>query len=492
MVIDTLGNVYLTGGILTPAEQTNNYATMKYNSSGILRWAKIYNGPGSNSVDEAIAVAVDIQGNVYVTGNSEEYGFLTDAYCTIKYDSSGNQLWVARYKNLPNGIDDPTAIAVDNQGNVYVTGSSQSILGMDYLTIKYNTDGDSLWMRRYRGPGTGNPDNYSNSLCLDNQGNVYITGESPGINSGRQVCTIKYNTNGVQQWVVRNDTVRSSGGYKVTVDKLTGDVYVCGYFGGGSFPQYLMVSKISSSGINQWTKCYTGGISETGYDIKVDNLHNIYVVGKAIFTQPSIEEDYVTIKYNSNGDTAWVRRFNLVEGSNYYPAITLDKFNDVYVEGFRLQSTGYEFITLKYDIYGEQKWIMTYPGIGLKVEVDNSLNVFVSGSKSGKDYTTIKYSQPNGVTPISGNIPTKFSLSQNHPNPFNPKSNIKFQIAKLSNVKLAVFDMLGREITTLVNQKLTPGTYEVDFDGSNYPSGVYFYKLVTEDYTEARKMVLLK
>ena len=89
-------------------------------------------------------------------------------------------------------------------------------------------------------------------------------------------------------------------------------------------------------------------------------------------------------------------------------------------------------------------------------------------------------------------LPQYFSLSHNYPNPFNPKSNIKFQIAKLSSVKLIVFDVLGREISTLVNEKLTPGTYQVEWDGSNYPSGMYFYKLITENYTETRKMVLVK
>jgi hypothetical protein len=504
MALDSNGNIIVTGRIATSSQNTN-YATVKYNPLGIQQWVATYNGPGSNSIDESIAVCTDINGNVYITGYSEEYGFLTDAYCTIKYDSLGNQLWLARYKNLPNGMDDPTAIAVDYQGNVYVTGSSQSFAGFDYLTIKYDSNGDSLWVRRYRGPGTANPDNYAYSICLDNQGNVYVTGESPeGLNS-REACTIKYNSQGVQQWVVRHDTVNASGGYKVIIDRLTNDVYICGYWGGGGpTPQYLMVSKISSGGIKQWTKYYTGGISEAGYDIRIDNSHNIFVVGKAIFTQP-IEDNYITIKYNTNGDTLWVRRFNVVQSTNSYPALTIDKFNNVYITGIRWQTSNYEFVTLKYDNGGNQKWLMTYPGGGAKINVDINLNVYVAGNNSsagtGVDYITIKYSQPNGIIPIGGNLPVAFNLSQNYPNPFNPITKIKFEAPPappevgMQIVSLKIYDVLGREVSSIFSSpwgRIGGAAYEVDWNGSNYPSGVYFYRLEVGVYTQTKKMVLVK
>ena len=97
-----------------------------------------------------------------------------------------------------------------------------------------------------------------------------------------------------------------------------------------------------------------------------------------------------------------------------------------------------------------------------------------------------------GVNKTYAEVPDHFSLSQNYPNPFNPNTNIKFQIAKLSDVKLIIYDVLGREITTLVNEQLKLSTYEVEWDGTNYPSGVYFYKLITQYYSETRKMVLIK
>jgi hypothetical protein len=99
---------------------------------------------------------------------------------------------------------------------------------------------------------------------------------------------------------------------------------------------------------------------------------------------------------------------------------------------------------------------------------------------------------PIGITQISNQVPQGFSLSQNYPNPFNPTTNIEFAIPKSSFVKLAVYDMLGREVEILANKELTAGTYKADWDASNYPSGVYFYKIITPGFTETKKMILVK
>jgi hypothetical protein len=103
-----------------------------------------------------------------------------------------------------------------------------------------------------------------------------------------------------------------------------------------------------------------------------------------------------------------------------------------------------------------------------------------------------------GIQKISAEIPTVYNLYQNYPNPFNPVMKIKFDVPLESrlrgnnNVTLKIYDVLGKEITTLVNEKLSSGMYEVEWDGTNYPSGVYFYKLITDNYSETKKMVLIK
>ncbi|NOS84890.1 MAG: T9SS type A sorting domain-containing protein [Ignavibacteria bacterium] len=105
------------------------------------------------------------------------------------------------------------------------------------------------------------------------------------------------------------------------------------------------------------------------------------------------------------------------------------------------------------------------------------------------------YGDTSGLTGISLNeaeIPANYSLSQNYPNPFNPQTKIKFAVPKASFTKLVIYDLLGREVTTLVDEELKPGTYEADWDGSNFSSGVYFYKIISGDYVETKKMVLMK
>jgi hypothetical protein len=107
-----------------------------------------------------------------------------------------------------------------------------------------------------------------------------------------------------------------------------------------------------------------------------------------------------------------------------------------------------------------------------------------------------------GIHNISTEIPAEFSLSQNYPNPFNPTTKIKFEIpahlsfpnASIGNllVSLKIFDILGREVQTLVNESIKPGTYEASFDGSSLTSGVYFYRLTTEGFSETKKMILMK
>lgn len=97
-----------------------------------------------------------------------------------------------------------------------------------------------------------------------------------------------------------------------------------------------------------------------------------------------------------------------------------------------------------------------------------------------------------GITPISSEIPNGFSLSQNYPNPFNPSTNIEFAIPKSGLVKLKVFDLLGGEIETLVNENLKAGIYEADFDASGLSTGIYFYRLEAGNYSETKKMMLIK
>jgi hypothetical protein len=123
----------------------------------------------------------------------------------------------------------------------------------------------------------------------------------------------------------------------------------------------------------------------------------------------------------------------------------------------------------------------------------NTSNEFVTGNREGK---IICFSGgPNGtvsVDPINNIIPDNYKLSQNYPNPFNPNTKIKFDLPNIAKVKLMVYDILGREVSNLIESELKPGTYEVTFDGSNLSSGIYFYRFTTKEFSKTKKMLLVK
>src|SRR3989304_4106830 len=204
-------------------------------AQGTEEWIARYDAPPGNCLgcnnDYPIAIAVDGNGNVYVTGYVAIGSIDTWAdYATVKYDASGNQVWVARYNGPGNNQDKPTALAVDGNGNVYVTGWSYgSISDIDYATIKYDTNGNQLWVARY---------NYyyqdeAYALAVDAAGNVYVTGRSIDCcsGSGSGSATVKYDTNGNQLWVAHGPS--SSGDATALAVDATGNVYVTGGIGTG-------------------------------------------------------------------------------------------------------------------------------------------------------------------------------------------------------------------------------------------------------------------
>ncbi|HMT10467.1 MAG TPA: SBBP repeat-containing protein, partial [Ignavibacteria bacterium] len=146
--VDSLGNSYVTGAA-SIFNENSNFVTIKYNSSGVQQWIDLYNGPGSNSIDWPIGIKLDNNKNVIVCGHSESAGFGSDDYVLIKYNNSGTRLWVARYNSSGSFADTPYDMTVDNAGNIYVTGTSYNGTRNDALTIKYNSNGDSVWARRF-------------------------------------------------------------------------------------------------------------------------------------------------------------------------------------------------------------------------------------------------------------------------------------------------------------------------------------------------------
>ena len=407
VAVDGSGNVYVTGysaGIGTG----DDYSTLKYDSSGVLKWEARYDGPG-NSTDAAYQIKVDASGNVYVTGKSRSGTIAaTEDFATIKYNSIGVQQWVRRYNGPGNSEDIAYNIAIDGSGNVYVTGSSTgSGTDNDYVTIKYNSSGDSLWVKRYNGPGNSIDNSYR--ITVSDSGNVYVTGYSrSGSSPGSEDCTtIKYNSAGVQQWVQRFNNGANEIGLGIAVD-AAGNTYVAGFaWNGFSSLDYLTI-KYNSSGIQLWSRIEVSAGINVVLSLAVDNPGNVYVTGYS-FNETTGNDDYLTIKYNSSGSFQWESKYNGPgNGADTAFSLAVDGTGNVYVTGSSSGSgSGTDYTTVKYNSSGVQHWVERYNGTGnsadaaFSLTVDSRDYVYVTGVSagigSGADYETIKYSQTSSL-----------------------------------------------------------------------------------------------
>jgi uncharacterized delta-60 repeat protein len=366
-------------------------------------WVATYNGPGNNN-DQLQKIALDPSGNIYITGNV--YGSGTDQdYATLKYAPNGTQLWVQIYNGLSNGQDYANAIAVDSSGNVYVTGRTIDNLttDQDYTTIKYDTDGNQLWVSKYNGPGNGGDG--AAAIAVDSSGNVYVTGYSKGSGTENDYATIKYDSSGNQLWVARYDNSNNYDNANAIAVDSSGNVYVTGSSGTGPTGNYhdYATIKYNSSGGQQWVARYNGPGADSDYanSIVLDSSGNVYVTGGSTGSGTSV--DYATIKYNSSGDQQWVARYNGPGNSGDVAyGLAVDSSGNVYIAGDSAGSgTNSDFATIKYDSAGAEQWVARYNGPGnggdyaYSMAIDSSGNVYVAGSSWGSgtlyDFETIKY-----------------------------------------------------------------------------------------------------
>lgn len=280
--------------------------------------------------------------------------------------------------------------------------------------------------------------------------------------------------------------------------------YVCGATNGYVFK----TSNGGSSWISQWTQInvtYYGIYmlnQNTGSLVGIDNSERYFGtvnggtnwtptvltgnVGLRSVTQSNALNIIATgtngrIRLSTNGGSGWV--FPVSGTNQVLNAVTFINLSNGYISsdsGIVLKSTN-----------GGFNWVREQTSVTNNLKGISLIND-ETGWAVGANGIIIRKGTFTKIRTIGSKVPSDFSLYQNYPNPFNPKTVIRFQVASYRFIKLTVFDVIGREVATLVDEQLKAGTYEADWDASNYPSGVYFYRLSSESYTETKRMVLIK
>lgn len=473
IAIDEKGNVYVTGSSFS-GRIRRDFCTIKYNENGEIVWVSYFSGIGriEDSDEEATSIAIGDGGSVYVAGYSGGTGAGYDLYA-VKYSLSGEQLWASKYSEFSNVEEKPVFIKAHESGFAYVAGTVERMNGKDYFIAKVSKSGDQEWDQWYNGVG-GNAaisDDEVSALALDEEGNAYITGFSYGVGTGKDFCTVKYGYDGTEQWVSRADNgqslknIRNEDEAKALLIDLSGNVFVTGVstssLGGSDF----LTEKINAKGEREWMKKYNSDdflyTEDGGEALALDKKGNIYVTG------------YI----------------------NGFPPL-LDCGNE----------RGIDFCTIKYSQSGVQKWTEEYNGpgplgsnndIAKAIYVDAKGRIFVMGESVGDetklDYCLIRYSEflPFGESVKADNKET-FRLNDNFPNPFNPTTKISFNIPVVSNVRLAIYDVSGREVALLVNNVLNTGSHQYEWNAAQFSSGTYFYKIQADGFVQTKKMLLIK
>ena len=525
ITVDDAGFIYIAG-FITSFDTKYDFVTAKISPDGNILWARVYNG-GGNLSDKAYAITVDDLDNVYVTG------FTTDInsninIITIKYNPDGDALWTRFYDGTAHGEDKAYAIGIDESDNVFVAGSSQSsAYGLDYVLIKYNSSGAQQWVKTY--DGTGHDMDVVTAMAVDNDGNPVVTGYSRNdtTQSSEDIVTIKLNnTNGNFIWTHRfngeSDCPNMQDkAYAITVDRFN-YVYVTGFsVQTSNHGKDVVTICYNPNGGVKWWKTWNnndhGNGDDIAFSIAATDNNNVIVCGS---TMRYGHEDFVTLDYHTNnGNLKWSDVYGSNDGNDIaYSLAASSSGNEVFVTGASQVNPPldiFDLVTIKYKIAnGDRLELAEFNNTGIDktfpigTVVDGSDNLIIAGyvvpNSSNRPSSNVyenssilalKYSSVlshgnhNNVTAPE----TKGTkLYQNFPNPFNPSTQIRFYLPSSASVKLTVYDMLGKEVGTLIDGYLNAGDHSAVFNGEHLSSGIYLYVLNVNGVKDIKRMILVK
>ena len=409
MELDSNGNIYITG--LSRGIQYYDIVTIKYTAEGEQQWTARWNNPKSSLNDMGADIAIDEEGNVYVTGKSligqNEYNIVI-----LKYNTDGDLLWEdSYYGGISTALDYPEKIVLDDYDNLYVCGSAQGETSwMDIVIFKYTVDGRRLWVQTYNGASNKN-DTARNIVVKDRD--VIVVGEETIIEYNSDSVTLKYSDEGELLWVKNYNLAGYNDVATAAVIDEQGSIYVAG--SSNSEVAYLaydyVTIKYDPDGGQQWLQIYDAleddpeNISiEFVSDIKLTGEDTVIVTGESTdwIGEENFPNYYATICYDTDGTQNWAHREFVYRAEP--PSLIIDHVGNIYIGASKAGGPStHDYFLMRYLYSGETAWIQTYNGNGdywdkgSDIAVDSQGTVMITGFSTGAaanyDYTTIAYSQ---------------------------------------------------------------------------------------------------
>lgn len=484
VAVDTAGNSIVVGYFGTSGKLDVTFGSttltsngdrdafiIKYDPDGNLIWA--HTAGGLNSGEEAKDVAVDVAGNIYVTGMFVDsasfdglsiYGNGGSDIFVAKYDKDGQIIW-AKSAGGPYD-DDGRSIAINETGQLYIGGrfDSVAVFGVDTFytaglndayVARYDTDGNFEWL----GVGGSDGDDYCNDIALDGSGNIYGIGQfsntatfgtteivSAGLNDA---FMLKLNDMDKIEWVNRVGATDIDRGISVAVD-YDGNFYGTGYF---RLAADFGDSTLTSAGLD---------------DMFLTKITPVIVPVELVSFTISVNNNNIV---SLNWKTATELNNSGFEIQRSIDGVTYNRIGFVNGSGTTTQANSYSFI-------------------------DNS-------PSNSKNYYRLKQIDFDGtfeysqIVEVGIGIPATYQVSKNYPNPFNPTTNVKIDLPVESNVSYKLYNSIGETVKIFDSKEYAAGTHVLQIDGSNLSSGVYYFsiRLNGKDGTsnvKTSKMILLK
>lgn len=447
---------------------------------------------GGTSEDVGYYVVQTNDGGYIISGWTASVGSDSAVYL-IKTDQNGNETWTKTFDGI--GADVSFCVQQTSDGGYILTGwTLSSGIGADVYLIKTDENGDTTWTRTYGGITSDK----GRAVQQTSDGGYIIAGES-----FLGVYLIKTDALGVVDWEKTFGGLLFDFGYDVQ-QTTDGGYIVTGYTQEltGFYNVYLI--KTDANGDSAWTKSYGGGTFDYGLSVDQTSDGGYIITGNTDSFGAGAEDVYL-IKTDANGDTVWTKTFGGTDSDVGY-SVKQTTDGGYIIGGLTGSSATMDFdvYLIKTDAGGNETWSRTFGGTGNEqcytVQQTSDGGYILSGQASSfgtgdADAYLIK-TDNMGLTDVqiehNPQVPESFSLEQNYPNPFNPTTTITFDLPVQSDVNLTVYNTLGQEVTTLINEVKQAGRHHIVFDASNLPSGVYIYRINAGLYTGTKKMVLVK